>query len=53
MAALSSNPLVGKTVCDFQQLGLVLAARHRLGLAHVYDVRERAKARRAMKRKTA
>jgi hypothetical protein len=33
--------LVGKTVCDFDQLGRVLAERQRRGPGYIYDVLSR------------
>lgn len=45
MTAMSSNPLVGKTVCDFEHVARALAMRYRVGAGYAHDVRERWKAK--------
>lgn len=44
--------LVDHTVADYEHVGRVLAARLRVGPGHLFDVRERAKARRKFRSMT-
>lgn len=44
-ASAQASP-IERTVCDYDHLGLVLAARHRVGAGHIHDVLQSARARR-------
>ena len=43
MSTTKGSVLVGKTVCDYEHLGRVLAERHRRGRGYIFDVLDRSR----------